>query len=238
MGYWENTTYVRHADASRIATTLRELFEREDMALVESPAPRARLAIEPMQYAGALENDEWGVAIAPGANGWCIVKTAPLELLGERRVGGTKPRLAELCAALGCEAVQLNAYEGPLVLLECGANGAYALSGYAARGEDPLGWNAEQIDEERVEARFSLLEGLELEPGDAQTAAEALARTLGGANAAVADNLVCVRTLIERRDLDLAGARTLHFVWSGAPRRRFAACDSWAAYRAQVSKNR
>src|SRR5690349_19733601 len=102
-----------------------------------------------------------------------------------------------------------------------------AVSGYLARGDDPLPWNGERIDEERFEPGFGLLADLELEPGDAQSAAEALARSLGGANAAAADNLVCVTTLIERRDLHLPGARTLHFAWTGASRRKFAACDSW-----------
>jgi hypothetical protein len=93
MGYWENTTYLAHADASAVAAAIAELFAQEGMAQVARPAERNYVLYDPMQYATALQNNLWGVAVFPGSDGWTVIKTAPLELLGERAPGKNRMRL-------------------------------------------------------------------------------------------------------------------------------------------------
>jgi hypothetical protein len=102
MGYWENTTYVNHGSAPEVAEALTALFAREGMEQFDPPN-RVRRGIEPMQYEGALQNDVWGVAAFPGAPGWTVVKTAPLELLAERREGADRMRLAARLAGANAE---------------------------------------------------------------------------------------------------------------------------------------
>ena len=65
MGDWDNTTYVRHRSAPEVARCLAALFSREGME--PDPAPEPQRHGGPMQYAGALENDLWRVAVFPGA---------------------------------------------------------------------------------------------------------------------------------------------------------------------------
>ena len=111
MGKWENTTYLNHEDAPLVAAAIVELFAEEGMAQVERPTQRETVAHEPMQYGTALENNRWSVAVFPGAPGWTIMKTAPLELLGERAPSARRMRLVELTDHLKCGAFQINLYD-------------------------------------------------------------------------------------------------------------------------------
>ena len=147
MGYWENTTYLRHADSDEVVATLDTLFGEEGMRRVPAPPQRRRLTIEPMQYEGALQNDIWGIAILPGSPGWTVIKTAPLELLAERASNSDRMRLATICRTLGATALQLNVYDSSsAVLAEVSKKGVVHLSGYNGSSSDPMTWNNEHLD--------------------------------------------------------------------------------------------
>jgi hypothetical protein len=238
MGYWENTTYINHDSVEDVSRALTSLFKKEGMAEI-FPAERERLAVEPMQYEGALGNDLWGVAIFPGAAQWTAIKTAPLELLGERRSGGSCMRLVELCLELQASAIQLHIYDGSgTVLVEVSDAGNVFLSGFNPYGEapDPLCWNGERLSEEFFEAQFQLhpFQGLFAEHRFGDDVAKALAHQLGGGNARYCDNLVSVDTLIGHKPFDAPGGKSLYFQWPGPSRQRFKSCSSWDEFRTQI----
>jgi hypothetical protein len=237
MGEWTNTTYVQHPSAADVARALARLVESEGLRRDE-PAPRERLPIDPMQYDDALHNDLWALAVFPGAPGWTVVKTAPLALLAERRPGGERMRLADLCRDLGASAVYLRVSDGHQLLVEVSRDGAVLLSGLdpydtGCNREPPL-WRGEPMDVEHLEPTFRLHASLQdvLAPSSAATIARLAAR-LGGANAAHCDELLAVTTLIAHDPLPAAGGIALYFRWPGPSRQRWRACRTWEEQRAQ-----
>ena len=227
MGYWENTTYLAHADASAVAAAIAELFAQEGMARVARPVERDYVHYDPMQYATALQNNLWGVAVFPGSNGWTVIKTAPLELLGERAPGKNCMRLLQLADRLGAAGFQVNVYDSaPLLLVETDGHGRCLLSGYRGVSDgDPLDFHGEQLMEDRLDVRFDYLplqshveahtsevyEGCRLI--DDSALAQDLARTLGGNNAAWCDNITCVDTLLCHKPPPMTGGIDLYFMW-------------------------
>jgi len=207
MGYWTNTTYLNHPRHEAVAAELARLIEVEGRRRVARPPERIPERYDPMQYKGAEENALWGIAVFPGTGGWSVIKTAPLELLGERAKGKQRMRLAELCSALGCAGFQYNVYDSSAaVLVEVDSAGTVLVSGipYGIEDEpDRITFHGEPWDVlERFEVRFEILP-LEAGP-DFDAMAERLAQELGGPNSAFCDNLTSVVTL--KRHLPLAAA--------------------------------
>lgn len=228
MGYWENTTYIRHGDVDEVARAIGRVFAAEGMAPLPLPAPRARQLFEPMQYDAALDNDVWALALFPGADGWCVVKTAPLEVLSQQAVGATRMRLADACAALGASAFQVNIYDGATVLAEVSAGGEVLASGFNGQSDDPMQWHGIEVAEERIEAAFELHDLGHLAPGGrGDLFAAATAREIGGANAAHCDNRTSIVTLICGEPLAIAGGRSLYFHWQGPSRQKNRPRESW-----------
>jgi hypothetical protein len=232
MGYWENTTYLRHGRIDEVVRALDAVFAREEMARVPAPPPRTRMLFEPMQYDRALDNDLWALAVFPGADGWSILKSAPLEILAERPAGASRMRLAEVCVALGASAFQVNIYDSTgVVLVEVSAAGDVLMSGFNAQSGDPMVWNGIELAEDRVEVAFELHDLAHLLPGadgDGDDFARAAAREIGGANAACADNLVCVDTLICHKPV-AADGQALYYWWQGPSRQKHEPRASWRA---------
>jgi hypothetical protein len=224
VGYWENTTYVRHGRAAEVASCLASLFESEGMTPIEPPPQRAHGGTrEPMQYGDALHNDFWGVAVIPGAPSWTIVKTAPLELLGERRQEADRIRLAEACATLSVSAIQVNVYDSVgIVLVEVSQSGDALLSGFNTLGPDALAWHSERIEEANVIPQFRIHPLGDL-PGDhhrAVNVARGLADRLGGRNHSFCGNQVSVNTLVTHKPLEASDAIVSYFEWRGPSRIR------------------
>lgn len=235
MGLWVNTTYVSEGDPLRVADALVAMAQAEGMQCVDSPPARERLLVEPMQYEPARFNDLWGVALFPGAPGWCAIQSAPLELLGERAEGAPAMRLASLCRRLGAFAFSFNLYDGTdVMLVEATPSGDVAVSGINTQSHDPLRWNDEPIDEAHYEAAFRLLPVAQNWPdggaGDAQAAA--VAAQFGGANARYCDNGVSVDTLVCRKPFTAAGGLVRYFAWPGPSRQRYQPLASWAEWQA------
>lgn len=153
MGLWNNTAFVRHEDLDAVGRALTDLVVAEGRVPV-TPQPRTRRRYEEMQYGTSDEVQRWGFALFPGAPGWAVVKTAPLELLlyGER-----EPRLATLTRRLGCEAFQHNVYDGDSTLLfEADHAGRTEITGFC--GQEPERFYGDSPPEERAQARFALLD--------------------------------------------------------------------------------
>jgi hypothetical protein len=232
MGNWENTTYVQHDDAQGVADALVELFSAEGMRRVPRPAPRKPARFDPMQYAGALVNNLWGVALFTGSPGWTVIKTAPLEMLGERAPGAARMRLADLVKRLGSAACQVNLYDSSsLLLVEVDREGRCELSGYCVRSgnPDPLRFNGEEIAEDRVDIRF---ERLPMQPVvdacthsrdgrawlDNDEFVSRLAEALGGKSAAACSNLTSIDFLLRHLPLAMASGIELYFEWPARDR--------------------
>jgi hypothetical protein len=227
MGYWENTTYLAHGEAPAVAAAIAELFAQEGMAHVARPAERDHVPYDPMQYATGLQNNLWGIAVFPGSEGWTVIKTAPLELLGERASGRNRMRLLDLADRTGAAGFQINLYDSTaLLMVETDGHGRGLLSGYRGMSDDdPLEFHGEQLREDRIDVRFEYLplqshvetytsdmyEGQRLLDNDAF--ARHLAQTLAGNNAAWCDNITCVDTLLCHKPLPMAGGIDLYFRW-------------------------
>lgn len=80
-GLLGNTVYINSSSIRDFINELASLFADEGMVLLPHSKERVRQCYEPMQYATALKNNLWGVAVFPGCENWVVVKTAPLELL-------------------------------------------------------------------------------------------------------------------------------------------------------------
>jgi hypothetical protein len=235
LGYWENTTYVK-ATPAVVLDTLTSHFAREGMERVASPPKRQRSSYEPMQYAGALLNDLWSVAVFPGAPSWTVIKTAPLELLGERAAGTARPRLADLCSRLSTTAFQVNVYDSTATLLcEVSAEGETCISGYTYSG-DPMDWHGERLQEEFIEPQFRLLPYQQVvdDDGTGDDFALALSAEFGGSNARHCDNLTSVAALVTHEHPTIDGGVFAYYRWNG-PTRAVIPSSSWDEWRKKKS---
>ena len=218
MGYWTNTTYLNHARHEDVAAELVRLIEPEGRRRVDRPPVRVPDQDDPMQYKGAEENALWGIAVFPGVTGWTVIKTAPLELLGERAKGKQRMRLSELSSALGCAGFQYNVYDSSgAVLVEVDSAGTVLLSGipYDTEDEpDQITFHGEPWDVlERFDVRFEILP-LQADP-DFDAMAMRLAQELGGPNSKFCDNLTSVVTLQKHLPLEAVGGIELYFERNG-----------------------
>ena len=171
-----------------------------------------------MQYRSSSENRLWGLAIIPGMKGWSIVKTAPLELLGERAPKGKRLRIADVCADLGCDGFIDNIYDSDeRILVEANAQGEVRVSGGAERYFDLKGdefrtlpYNGEPFAEDGegfglIEVSREIKTAFSAFPDD-----QRLCRLLGG-EVLGDSNEICGAYLIPHRELTIEGARALYF---------------------------
>lgn len=236
MGLWVNTTYVNHGVVGDVAHALEAIFAAEGMEHVATPPRRVRLLVEPMQYDVALHNDLWGIAAFPGAPGWTVIQTAPLELLAERATGASRMRLADLCARLSASAFQCNVYDSTgTILVEVSRAGEVLLSGFAGQLEaaDPLAWHGERLSEDALDTQFRLhpCQDLVADGPSGDELAERVAQRFGGENARFCDNVVSIDTLVSHAPLTATGGAALYFRWTGPTRQRYPAARSWEEHR-------
>jgi hypothetical protein len=234
MGYWVNTVYVHHDGVADIAAALEQLFAIEGMSRVELPE-RKRMSVEPLQYDSALHNDIWGVAIFPGAPGWTVMQTAPLDLLAEPVSHIERRRISLLCERLSASALIVNVHDSSETLLaECSPTGEVFLSGWIGQpgAADPYREYIASITEEDMPLRFRIHESLASRyDGDwGEEFAAFVAGECAGENASFCDNLVSVDTLVCRKAFVAPGGRALHFQWSGPSRQRYQPSASSAEY--------
>jgi hypothetical protein len=135
--YCERTVYIESADTSRIAEQIVQLFGHEGMLPVPRPSPRRSAYHAAMLLDGAQHNT-WGVAVFPGASGWSVIKTAPLNLLAEKSPRSGHMRLLDLCSALNAPGFLLDVYDAGngRVLAETDGQGRISLSGRSWHDDD------------------------------------------------------------------------------------------------------
>ena len=214
MGYWENTAYINSPSTKEVIEELTSMFADEGMVLVPSPHERKSQYYEPMQYATALKNDLWGIAVFPGNENWVVIKTAPLELLGEKEPNENRIRFVLLCSRLNCSGFMYNLYDsGPEILIETDGTGQYKVTGYGYN--DPLDYYGEKLDESFFEIQFTLLPYQYIlekySCGDDR--ANAFAEEFGGKNMRYCDNLTSVETLICHKPLQANCGEALYYKW-------------------------
>ncbi len=186
-----------------------------------------------MQYATSARNNLWGVAVFPGADGWTVIKSAPLELMAERPARAGRMRLVELCDRLAAPGAMLNVYDSSgSVLVEADGKRGLALSGLAlgsGQNSDARDFYGEVLSEDRYVVGFRMLplqylveecerdfNGYRLVDHD--KLAHALESLLGAHNSPYCDNLTSVHTLICHRPLAAIGGKDLYFEWPGRDR--------------------
>lgn len=166
-----------------------------------------------MQYGTGETCALWGAAILRGEQ-WSVIKTAPFELLCE--VVDRVPRISQLARELGCDAFQLNLYDGDsLTLVETNSSGAFRISGFVG-SDGPDDYHGFQISEDKWQARFGLVRvpssvELALIDEDATSASFNVRRILYG-NPDACDNRVQLRVLIPH-----VNTSTVTTVYAAAP---------------------
>jgi hypothetical protein len=211
MGEWSTITYLRSADLDHVAGTVTALCGAEGYLPTGVPSGPA---VDAMRYGPAVNSPLWTVALVPGAGEWTMLMTAPIELLGERRPGTSRPRLADLAVLADRDAFTWNLYGGTAcVLAEASRSGQVALSGFPF--DDEWWYHDEPLDEEYAEPRFRLLDvSPELHAAASHDieAFEVIGELLGGAGYpwqiwynGVPDELIA------GQDASVAGARTLRY---------------------------
>jgi len=241
MGYWENTAYIATGNSALIADHIVCLSESEGMLHIPRPPQRERVLVESMQYQTALENNMWALAVFPGSPGWTVIKTAPLDLLGEISPATNRIRFVDLCTALQAPGFILNIYDGSsgAVLVETDGTGKQALSGHAYP-HDPLSFYGTPMSEEYLEIQFRYLTDLQSlidhshYPGSEYTDYEKLssqvATTLGGLNSSYCDNLTSVDTLISHKPLSANDGIDIYFKWPSLDRQEYPRMGSWEEF--------
>jgi len=231
MGYWENTAYLKSNSVSKVTKEMTQLFQEEGMVLIAAPKPRERQWYEPMQYAPSLENNLWGVAVFPGEKDWVIIKSAPLDLLGERSLGRNKIRLVSLCERLKTLGFLYNVYDTTgEILLETTGDGKYQATGFNPSSDNLIPMSV--VDETNFKARFidlpfqDILDKHELSDDRANAFSEAL----GGENKSFCDNLTSVASLIPHKPVNAQNGVTLYYKWEKRSRVKTASCslNEWA----------
>lgn len=219
MGYWENTTYLRCEDLPRIESELIRSLAGEGFDPVSKPEWHKAQSAEPVQDDSGETDFFWAVALIPGRDGWTIVKTEPLELLGGRAPGGARLRIADLCAALKCDGFINNTYDTiECILVEADSRGRVRVSGEAQdyfRFDDEdqfemLPYNGEPFVEEGdgfglIEVSREIQEAFHAFADD-----EELGRLIGG-DSGGHSNQIYAQFLDPHVKFKIPGARALYF---------------------------
>ncbi len=230
MGYWENTVYIQSQSTNVVINELSSMFADEGMVLVSAPKMRKTQAYEPMQYALALKNNLWGIAVFPGNDNWVVIKTAPLDLFGQKEPNENKMRLVLLCTRLKTQGFLFNVYDsGSEILIETNGNGKYSITGF--KFSDPYFYYGEQlldVNESTFESQFKILpfQNIFDDYSSPEDRANALAKTFAGRNMKYCDNFTSVETLINHMPFNAKRGKVLYYKWSYESRVEIDSC-SW-----------
>lgn len=224
MGKSQHTSYIEDADTRRVANAIASLLYREGMQQIAETVPFSM----PTPNVRMTESAPLAVGVVPGATGWTIIKTVPLELLGRRAAHANRMRLVDLAGLLGTASLQINLYQKAfLILVEVDRQSCCLLSGYGpgtVRNPDPLQFYGETLAEDRIDVRFELLPFQQLvwesthykyagPTLDNEELVTRLARRLGGENATWCDDSRSIDILLGRKPLPMKDGITLYFEW-------------------------
>lgn len=141
-------------DLPSVRASLNSLLATRRRTIVH-PLPRKPERFDPMQYGASDEVARWGFAAFPGAPGWTVLRTAPLELAIDPP--GSRTLLAELAVELSVKAFQYNVYDGSShFLYEVDERGRVERSGFV--GSDPARHWGEPPPADRCSVRFCVVD--------------------------------------------------------------------------------
>ncbi len=196
MGFWKNTTWFATDEVSAVCAGITGALHEIGLRPCSPPEFDQELG-DALQYGRATTSELVVVLVAAGADGWCLVKSAPLETLAEAGSTG-RPLLSEVSERVDAEGFQHDIYDGDAsVLLEVLPDGSVSASGYHSLGGDPLDFHGVRISPDRFKTRCSLIEAPAVRSafargGSPDDVAFMLAERLGGPAADLDDNLPIV----------------------------------------------
>lgn len=157
MGEWSTISYLRTADLDRVDDALSRLCAAEGRApLAAPPSSDALQRSSTGWYVTLGEYPLWTFVVVPGAGEWTMMAELPFALLGSRRPGADRMRLADLAVLAGCDAFIFELSDGTAwVLAEASARGETAFSGFPL--DDEWFFHDEPLSTEHAEVGFRLL---------------------------------------------------------------------------------
>lgn len=157
MGEWSNLSYLRTADLDHVDDALTRLCAAEERApLPAPPGSEALRRSSTAWYATVGEYPLWTFVVVAGAGEWTMLAELPFGLLGNRRPGAGRMRLADLAVLAGCDAFTFELSDGTAwVLAEANAQGETAFSGFPM--DDDWFYHDEPLSEEHARVGFRLL---------------------------------------------------------------------------------
>lgn len=125
--YTEISAYIRHQNTPDLLTAITDLFTREGMLRVESPAKH-------LHHAPALENNRWAVHILTGINGWHLLRATPWNLWCDLPAESEQDRFIQLVQKLSSPGFFIGVVDHypeayGEVLIEAGSNGRSVATG-------------------------------------------------------------------------------------------------------------
>jgi hypothetical protein len=191
MGLWLDVAFVHTADLAAVEGALVALFFASGRERI-SPKPREPERMDPMQYGKPASVKRWGSAIFPGAAGWTVCLTAPMNVLVEPRGADDELLLGKLARALRVDAFQYDVHDGDSHrIIEAGPKGTIVRSGFLSPEIH------DEASSSSVEPRFHLVESEVNFAGSIEAdVAPRIQRVFGGANACYCDNLTIIHHLI------------------------------------------
>ena len=157
MGEWSTISYLRTADLDHIDDVVARLSAAEQYSPVSEP-PRPGAPSESWMAWHGMPGAEplWTFVLVPGAGEWTMVVTLPFGLLGARRPGASRMRLADLAVLAGCDAFTFELFDGTAwILAEANAHGETAFSGFPY--DDEWFYHDEPLSEDHAAVGFRLL---------------------------------------------------------------------------------
>ena len=115
--YWNYIDCINSSDISLIETTIIEILSKEGFTRSNS-LPKSILKLIEECTKNPLSQSYWQLAkeiliigLFPGASGWTIVQTNPVDFMCRRAKNSSKPRLSELTARMNCKAFHWSVYQ-------------------------------------------------------------------------------------------------------------------------------
>jgi len=129
MGGWYETAYVHSGDLDQIEQGFNHIAAQEGYRSIPKPSSLIQ-RFNDLAFRNPHPGILWGIKLSRGRPDWTVVLPRPRGRLTLYEADGQPPLLAKLTALLGCDAFQINVYDGDsFILLETNAQGEYAFSG-------------------------------------------------------------------------------------------------------------
>jgi hypothetical protein len=157
MGEWSTISYLRTANVDHADDVVARLCATEGYTPVSAQPRSIAPAESRTTWPGTPDTEpSWTFVLVPGAGEWTMLVTLPFGLLGTRRPGASRMRLADLAVLAGRDAFTFELFDGTAwVLAEADAHGQTAFSGFPL--DDEWFYHDEPLSEDHAKVGFRLL---------------------------------------------------------------------------------